>query len=259
MTSSDNPNAGPRDPDDFEAYDSFDKTNRYGGWDEEPTVSESESQSEVSTSSNGRPRRRGGIAREIIETALIAIVIFVAVRSLVLNFRVDGSSMLPNLVDGEMLLVNRNAYDSFDLYTLVDWIPGVEHANAKEITPFDGPDRGDIVVFDPPVDSSKPYIKRVIGLPGETVEIRDGSVFIDGVRLEEDYVEDGITDCGQRECDAVTIPEGHIFVMGDNRRNSSDSRFFGPVEIDAVQGKAWVVYWPVSEVGRVDNANYPDE
>ena len=259
MSSSDNPNADPRVPDDFEAYDSFDSASRYGSRDEDTSHPETDPPPEASSATSERARRRGGIAREIIETALIAILIFVAVRSLVLNFRVDGSSMLPNLVDGEMLLVNRNAYDSFDLYTFVDWIPGVEHANAKEVTPFDGPDRGDIVVFDPPVASSKPYIKRVIGLPGETVEIRDGSVYIDGVRLEEDYVEDGITDCGQRECDIVTVPEGHIFVMGDNRRNSSDSRFFGPVEIDAVQGKAWVVYWPISEVGRIDVADYPDE
>jgi signal peptidase I len=259
MSSSDNPNADPRVPDDFEAYDSFDSATRYGSRDEDTLQPETDSPPEGSSATSERARRRGGIAREIIETALIAILIFVAVRSLVLNFRVDGSSMLPNLVDGEMLLVNRNAYDSFDLYTFVDWIPGVEHANAKEVTPFDGPDRGDIVVFDPPVASSKPYIKRVIGLPGETVEIRDGSVYIDGVRLEEDYVEDGITDCGQRECNIITVPEGHIFVMGDNRRNSSDSRFFGPVEIDAVQGKAWVVYWPISEVGRIDVADYPDE
>jgi signal peptidase I len=257
MTSSDKSTADPRLPDDFEPYDSFDSPSRDGNWDQEPSVPDDGAHNQIAQPASGR-RRRGGVAREIIETALIAIIIFVAVRSVVLNFRVDGSSMLPNLVDGEMLLVNRNAYESFDLYTLVDWLPGVEHANAKEITPFDGPNRGDIIVFDPPVPSSKPYIKRVIGLPGETVEIRDGSVFIDGVRLEEDYIDEGITDCGQQECKTVTVPEGHIYVMGDNRRHSSDSRFFGTVEIDAVQGTAWAVYWPISEVGKVDDADYPD-
>jgi signal peptidase I len=204
-------------------------------------------------------RKRGGIIREIIETILIAVLIFVAVRALVLNLRVDGTSMLPNLENGEMLLVNRNAYDSFDLYTLIDWLPGVEHAQAHEITPFDGPDRGDIIVFDPPVPSSKPYIKRVIGLPGETVEIRDGRVYIDGAELEEDYIQDGITDCGRRDCPAVEIPEGHVFVMGDNRRNSSDSRVFGPVDIDSIQGKAWAVYWPISELGMVGHEDYPGD
>ena len=259
MTSSDNPTRDPRDPDDFEPYESFDSTDRYGSWDREPELAETDTVEITSPASSTKQQRRGGIVREIVETALIAILIFVAVRAFVLNFRVDGSSMVPNLVNGEMLLVNRNAYDSFDLYTLVDWIPGVEPANAMEFTPFDGPDRGDVVVFDPPVTSEKPYIKRVIGLPGETVEIRDGAVFIDGDKLEEPYVEDGITDCGQRDCEAVTLAEGEIFVMGDNRRNSSDSRVFGPVEIDAVQGKAWVVYWPISEVGRVDDADYQDE
>jgi len=258
MSSSHYPPANPRDPDDFEPYESYDSANRYGGWDRESDPGDLDDEAAMATPPTKR-QRRGGIIREIVETALIAILIFVAVRLLVLNFRVDGNSMVPNLLNGEMLLVNRNAYDSFDLYSLVDWVPGVEPAEAREFTPFDGPDRGDIVVFDPPVSSSKPYIKRVIGLPGETIEIRDGGVHIDGVRLDEPYIEDEITDCGQRECESVTIPEGQIFVMGDNRRNSSDSRFFGPVAIDAVQGKAWVVYWPPSEVGMVSTADYPDE
>ena len=202
--------------------------------------------------------RRGGILREILETALIALVIFVGVRMLVLNFRVDGSSMFPNLHDGDMLLVNRNAYESFDLYTFVDWIPGIEHADAKEFKPFDDPARGDVIVFDPPVASSKPYIKRIIGLPGETVEIRDGNVYIDGELLEESYIDAGITEC-TRECEPWVVPEGEIFVLGDNRQNSSDSRVFGPVPIDAVLGRAWVIYWPVGDIGTLDHADYPDQ
>ena len=136
------------------------------------------------TQTTEKRKRRGGVLREIAETALIALVIFVAVRSLVLNFRVDGESMFPRLHGGDMLLVNRNAYESFDLYTLVDWLPGVEHADAKEFSPFDDPQRGDIIVFDPPesVSTTKPYIKRIIGLPGETVEVRDGSVHSSMVR-----------------------------------------------------------------------------
>jgi signal peptidase I len=221
---------------------------------------ESGAEREINPHPTSEPtRRRGGLFREVLETVLIAIVIFVAVRALVLNFRVDGNSMLPNLQNGEMLLVNRNAYETFDLYTLIDWVPGVEHAEAKEFSPFSDPDRGDIVVFDPPVQSSKPYIKRVIALPGETVETRDGDVYIDGKQLEEPYVESGITDCNRAECEAVVVPEDHIFVLGDNRQNSSDSRVFGPVPIDSVQGKAWVVYWPLDEIGSVGSANYPDE
>ena len=204
-------------------------------------------------------RKRGGVIREIAETALIALVIFLLVRTLVLNFRVDGTSMMPNLVNGELLIVNRNAYDSYDLYGLIDWIPGVEHANAKEITPFSDPKRGDIVVFEPPVSSNKPYIKRIIGLPGETIEIRDGGVFVDGELLDEPYIEAGTTECTGPYCGPITIPEGQIWVMGDNRGNSSDSRVFGPVDIDSVQGETVITYWPLSEFGLVHSPDYDED
>jgi signal peptidase I len=203
-------------------------------------------------------KKQGSVVREIVETALIAILIFVGVRTLVLNFRVDGSSMLPSLVNGEMLLVNRNSYESYDLYTLVDWLPGVEHADAKEFTPFDGPHRGDVVVFNPPVTSDKPYIKRVIGLPGDTVEIKDGGVWVNGVELDESYLHGDTTDCQPRACDPVVVPEGSVFVLGDNRAHSSDSRYFGPVKISSIVGKAWITYWPIGHIGTVPTADYDE-
>lgn len=203
-------------------------------------------------------KKQSSALREIIETALIAILIFVGVRTLVLNFRVDGSSMLPSLVNGEMLLVNRNAYDSFDLYSLVDWLPGVDHADAKEFTPFPGPSRGDVIVFNPPVTSDKPYIKRVIGLPGDTVEIKDGSVFVNGIKLDETYLHGDTTECEPRACDPVVVPAGQIFVLGDNRAHSSDSRYFGTVDIDRIVGKAWITYWPIGHIGRVPTADYDE-
>lgn len=201
-------------------------------------------------------KKQSSALREIVETALIAILIFVLVRTLVLNFRVDGSSMLPSLVNGEMLLVNRNAYHTFDLYSLVDWVPGVNHAEAKEFTPFDGPHRGDVIVFDPPVTSDKPYIKRVIGLPGDTVEIKGGSVYVNGIKLDETYLHGDTTDCQPRACDPVEVPEGHVFVLGDNRAHSSDSRYFGVVDIDSIVGKAWITYWPIGHIGSVPTADY---
>ena len=203
-------------------------------------------------------KKQSSAIREIIETALIAILIFVGVRALVLNFRVDGSSMLPSLVNGEMLLVNRNAYQSWDLYTLVDWIPGVEHAEAKEFTPFSGPHRGDVIVFNPPVTSDKPYIKRVIGLPGDTVQIKDGAVFVNGVEIDEPYLHGDTTDCQPKACDPVVVPEGSVFVLGDNRSHSSDSRYFGTVEIDSIVGKAWITYWPIGHIGTVPTADYDE-
>jgi signal peptidase I len=203
-------------------------------------------------------KRQGSVVREIVETALIAIVIFVGVRTLVLNFRVDGSSMLPSLVNGEMLLVNRNSYESWDLYSLVDWLPGVEHAEAKEFTLFDGPNRGDVIVFNPPVSSDKPYIKRVIGLPGDTVEIKDGGVWVNGIALDETYLHGDTTDCQPQACNPVVVPDGSVFVLGDNRDHSSDSRYFGPVEISSIVGKAWITYWPIGHIGSVPSADYDE-
>ena len=215
--------------------------------------------------STSKPAARAGSSgaravREIVETILLAVVIFVVVRMVVLNFKVDGTSMFPNLDDGEMLLVNRNVYFHFDSNALVDWIPGVDREGENIVYLFHPPQRGDIIVFNPPISSEKPYIKRVIGLPGETVEIRGGSVFIDGVQLQEPYIEADITECntGRRACEPVVVPEGSVFVLGDNRNNSSDSRSFGIVEVDDIIGKAWFAYWPSDDIGLVPHYDYPE-
>ena len=188
----------------------------------------------------------GRAVREVVETLLLAALIFFLVRLVVLNFRVDGESMLPNLDDGQMLLVNRNAYQFVDV-------------GGNRYYPFDPPERGDVIVFDPPTGSDKPYIKRIIGLPGEEVTFSDGNVFIDGDPLAEDYIEER-TRCGARSdnCDVI-VPEGYVYVLGDHRNNSSDSRVFGPVPVENVVGKAWLSYWPVSDVGFVPHESYVEE
>ncbi len=206
-------------------------------------------------------QRQGSLVREVIETLLLALIIFVAVRAVVLNFRVDGLSMTPSLQNNEMLLVNRNSYFSFDTWAVVDWLPFVGHDEKNEVHPFGEPERGDIVVFDAPVEGAdKPYIKRIIGLPGETVEVHDNHVYIDGQQLDEPYLKGALTWCRSEgdPCPAVTVPDGKIFVMGDNRDNSQDSRYFGPVAIDAVIGKAWVTYWPTDVIGVVPHYDYPE-
>lgn len=204
-----------------------------------------------------KPAGRGAV-REVIETLVLALLIFLAVRLVVLNFKVDGNSMRPNLLNGELLLVNRNAYWSFDFNAVLDRVPGVDREGEWIFTPFHAPERGDIVVFNPPNGSGEPYIKRVIALEGETVEIRDGSVYVDDVELDEPYIDEGITECLSNSCDPVTVEEGEVFVLGDNRRNSSDSRSFGPVPIENLIGKAWVVYWPLDEGGIVPHYDYPE-
>lgn len=194
--------------------------------------------------------------REILETVLLAAVIFFGVRLLVLNFKVDGLSMMPNLNNNELLLVNRNAYEDIDLNNWINKLPFIDRDGTWVVYEFDPPRRGDIVVFDPPNGDSKPYIKRVIATEGETVSFRDGFVYVNDIKLDEPYISGGITDC--QNCEPVVVPEDSVFVLGDNRRNSSDSRVFGPVPIDNIIGKAIVTYWPLEDIGRVPHYSYPD-
>jgi signal peptidase I len=205
----------------------------------------------------GAASRSHSAAWEIVETLLLAVLIFFAVRLVVLNFRVDGLSMEPTLDTGQMLLVNRLVYVHFDAYTLVDWLPAVEHERERIVYPLHPPQRGDIVVLHPPVDQGKPYIKRVIGLPGERISIHDGAVYINGERLQEDYLGSLATSwsgaIGQQE---ITIGDGQVFVMGDNRGNSTDSRVFGAVDIDELIGKAWISYWPSDKLDILSTPSY---
>lgn len=212
---------------------------------------------EGETAKSQSKKKGSSAVREIVETLLLAFIIFVAVRAVVLNFRVDGSSMVPNLHNQEMLLVNRNVYFHFDLNKWISYVPGIERDGERIVYPFHPPERGDIIVFDPPTVSDKPYIKRVIAVAGETVQIKEGAVYINDVKLDEPYIEDGITECNRSKCDPVLVPEGQIWVMGDNRRASSDSRVFGPIEIDSIIGKAWITYWPFSDFGIVPHFDYP--
>lgn len=207
-------------------------------------------------------KKRPSMFREIVETLLLAVIIFVAVRAVVLNFRVDGHSMEPSLDNNEMLLVNRNAYFAFDEDQWFGWIPGVEtDPDAGPSYPFGKPERGDIIVLDPPASASadKPYIKRVIGEPGDTVELRHGGVFINGKRIEEPYIDEDATPCHRGQtCGPLTVPGDSVFVLGDNRDNSEDSRYFGIVPIENIIGKAWITYWPAEHIEFVPHEDYPE-
>lgn len=210
------------------------------------------------------PKKQPSMIREIIETALLALIIFVAVRAVVLNFKVDGFSMTPSFHDGEMLLVNRNAYREINGWTFVDWLPFVgDHDDADAWITFGEPERGDVIVFTPPPPGEdKPYIKRIIGLPGDTVEIHDNGVYVNGARLDEPYIGDHTTTCppgsSPEYCGSYTVPEGTVYALGDNRNNSQDSRYFGPVTENRIIGKAWVTYWPKDDIGVVPHHDYPN-
>lgn len=161
------------------------------------------------------------VLKEFLGTIIPAIVIafllthYVGQKTIVLS-----QSMEPNLYADQQIIVDKVTYY------------------------FRIPERGEIVVIDVP-ESEIPYIKRVIGLPGETLEIKDNRVWIDGVALSEPY----LAEVYQCNYGPALIPEGHIFVMGDNRNNSRDSRYIGPVALDQVLSRAWMRIWPLEKVG----------
>ncbi len=192
---------------------------------------------------------------EIFKTALLAILIFTLARTVVLPYEVEGSSMSPNLQNGERVLVNRSVYYHFDLNSIVNLVPGENRQSSHEIYLFHKPQRGDVVVLNPPVASDKPYIKRNIAEAGEHISFQDGYVYIDGEKLDEPYINGAITDCRGRYCD-MTVPDGYVYVLGDNRENSQDSRYFGPVAIENIIGKAWFSNWPVDDFGRLPHYRY---
>lgn len=199
------------------------------------------------------------VVRELLETALFILLIFFIVRGMVQNFKIEGSSMEPTMHSGQYILVNKLVYFHFDLNAPLRLMPGQEDLPQRIIYPFHQPRRGDIVVFEYPNDVAKDYIKRVIGLPGDSVEIRDGKVFVNNQELAQPYLGGASTYCminSACQTGPLVVPEGHLFVMGDNRANSSDSREWGPLAFERVVGKAWFVYYPLSEWGLVPHHDY---
>ncbi|MDP3880259.1 MAG: signal peptidase I [Dehalococcoidales bacterium] len=173
--------------------------------------------------------------RDILTTLIIASVIFFGLQNTIQSFIVDGPSMNYSFHDGERILVNKLIYK------------------------FHEPQRGDVIILEAPQEygsSSTPFIKRIIGLPGETVEVKDGIVYIrqangKSLTLDEPY----ITLNTRRDFKGETLAENEYFVMGDNRNNSDDSRHFGGIERQSIIGKAWLSIWPPQYWGLVNS--YP--
>ncbi len=190
------------------------------------------------------------LAREIIETALLAILVFLSVRASVQHYRVEGHSMDPTLEDGEFLLVNSLLYAEVDVEAIARWVPFWDPGEPARRHVFHGPERGDIVILHHPVaGQERDLVKRVIGLPGDRLRIRDGVVYINGRALIEPYVKEA----WRGDLPELTIGAGMYFVMGDNRNNSQDSRVFGPVREELIVGKAMASWWPAGKMGRAPN------
>ena len=203
-----------------------------------------------------RPRRSPmrAVIRELIETAILALLIFLALQFSVQHFRVEGSSMEPTLEDGQYLLVNKLVYLRLSVQDFVNLIPFVDVEGGEPLFTFHPPRRGEVIIFRFPRDLSRDFVKRVIGVAGDTVEIRRGRVFIDDIELDDDAY---VTNRGGGSMASVTVPAGSVFVLGDNRRASHDSRDWGPVSDEHVIGRGWVSYWPVDRLHVLRAFNLP--
>ena len=176
---------------------------------------------------------------EWVAVAAGALAVALLIKTFLLQaFYIPSGSMASTLMKGDRVLVNKLSYDLHDV------------------------NRGDVIVFEKPPGEAgtiDDLIKRVIALPGETITFQDGMIFIDGLLLDEPYIDPGtpsvaraaIPNCENPtpSTDSCTVPEGRVFVMGDNRDESRDSRFFGPIESDSIIGRAFLKVWPISDVG----------
>ncbi len=169
------------------------------------------------------------ILREVAITLVIAVVIFLMLQAAVQSFIIMENCMEPNFVQGERLLVNKVVYH------------------------FTEPERGDVIILHPPLIPESIYIKRVIALPGDSVEVKNGAVYVNGTELDEPYVRNPPS----YTFPLLKVPEDEYFVLGDNRNVANDSHKGWTVPRENIVGKAWLSFWPTSGWGLVDN--YPLE
>ena len=177
--------------------------------------------------------------RETLETVGLAVFLFLLLRVSIQNFRVEGTSMEPSVHASEYVFVNRLAYLAMPWGRIASVLPFVHAPSNAVAYPLGFPKRGDVVIFHAPGGPARDFIKRVIGLPGDTVEVRQGAVYVNGKPLDEPY-----KNRDSRTVAPIVVPAGNIFVMGDNRPFSNDSRAWGPVPISSMIGRVWVRYWP---------------
>ena len=187
---------------------------------------------------SGNKGKRKGIFREYAEAAAIAVILALFIRTFVVQaFKIPSGSMESTLLVGDHILVNKFIYGIK--------IPFMH----KTLVPISEPKRNDVIVFIYPVDKSKDFIKRVIGLPGDRIEMIDRKIYINEKLFDDphgsysDHIEKSVHSLWKTQFGPVVVPEGHLFVMGDNRDNSRDSRFWGFVPLKFVKGKALIVYW----------------
>ena len=186
---------------------------------------------ETGTTPEGNPqeqlhssKKSGGFLEFLIILLVTFALVFGFVRPFVVEaFYIPTESMVPTLEIGDRVFVNKFVYR------------------------FSQPERGNVVVFKSVEGDGEELIKRIVGVPGDEIRVRNGVLFVNNERWEESYVNDAFPDSSYYG--PVRVPAGEVFVMGDNRGNSRDSRFFGPIPIESIEGKAFMVFWPPPHVG----------
>ena len=180
------------------------------------------------------------VLREAIETVALVLFFVLVLQSAIQNYRVEGPSMLPYMENLDRVLVNKLGYTEIDAERAIGWIPSVDVEEGTVWRLMGEPSVGDVVVFRWPVDERQFFVKRIIGLPGDTIRIERGVVYRNGTPLEEPYIE-------HESYETIVgriIQEGEYYVLGDNRAQSDDSRRWGSVPEENIIGEVWLTYWP---------------
>lgn len=174
----------------------------------------------------GTGQRRRGVLGDLFESLLVAIILALVIRFFIFQpFYIPSGSMEPTLLTGDRIIVSKFTYH------------------------FHEPERGDVIVFRYPRDPDRVFVKRLVALGGETVAIRDGRLYIDGVQVVEGYL---LENGSHSDFGPTNVPVGNLFMLGDNRANSDDSRVWGVLDEEMLIGKAVAVYWPVGRIGGID-------
>ncbi len=226
----------------------------------QPPISKPLLEEETVSASREPVQARKSVFREYVEAIAVAMILAFAIRVFIVQaFKIPSGSMIPTLLIGDHILVSKLSYG-------LQWptnckvhlsFPPVTCYSSYTLIRFGQPQRGDIIVFRYPEDEDKDFIKRIIGLPGDTVQIRNKVVYVNGAPLDDkaytQRVDPGVIDSTINPRDnfgPVTVPEDSYFVMGDNRDQSLDSRFWGFVRADKIRGKAFRIYWSWSGQGK---------
>lgn len=201
-----------------------------------------------------KEKKKKSIKREILEwilTLVVAVLIALPIRAFIFELvRVDGGSMDNTLANGEIMFVTK--YDYASTWLCLPWQDARTQEQAKRITTGGDPERFDVVICRYPGRGDTNFVKRIIGLPGDTIELRSGYLYINGEPYEEPYIDDAYRSGWLNTFGPYTVPEGEYFVMGDHRNNSNDSRSQGPITRDMIIGHVRTVLFPFKKIRGIE-------